>query len=170
MAGLLRRAADTFKSKMQLMYGDYRRSTVDMFKDMYDKPVRTAIQLTSAGSALYLADTNPDIQDYSKTLLTTANSLASLPYSMRRRSSDQYVASQIRLRNDNMLELVNLGVCSLLFHKVAPDRVMTYKHELHRTSWAYTWFTLRERFIDIGYHGQWIKLEEMIVDYDLAEE
>ena len=88
---------------------------------------------------------------------------------MRNRTAEQYVSDLDLRRQKGMLEYWNLGVATLVFKKSVPDRLQAYSAELQRSTWSYSLFTLRERFVDVGYLGAWRFFARSIEDYDISE-
>jgi hypothetical protein len=111
----------------------------------------------------------PDQKDFESHIVTIANSLAFLPPSMRSRAAETYITELDVRRQRGMLDFWNLGVATLVFKKTVPDRLESYSAQVQRSTWAYSLFTLRERFIDVGFLGSWRYFERNVENYDVGD-
>ncbi len=169
IAGKFRQFGGYIKERVSIIAEDYRRSSVEMFNDMYEHKFRTAAMISVAGTVTYFAKINPTEGDYNRAVVTYSNIICTLPHTMRNKQSEAYVTELNRLRQLHLLDHYNLGVFSLVFQKVVPDNVMRYEIEMQRRTWTYSLLTLVPRFVDVGFAGHWRNFDLKMADYDLPE-
>eukprot|EP00042_Codosiga_hollandica_P032493 m.208062 g.208062 ORF g.208062 m.208062 type:complete len:175 (+) comp53923_c0_seq1:30-554(+) len=174
MQALLQRGVtalrNAVRTRVTMLYTDYKNATTNMLVDMRANKIRSLVQLSCVSGVWYLCATSPSLADYESEIVAHANVLHALPQSMRNKTCSAYLDTLNAHRQHHTLIHHSFGVFSLVFAKVVPDHVMIYGIDMQRHTWAYSLFTLPVRFLDVGFHGRWLRFEEKMVDFDVAED
>ncbi|PIK40313.1 hypothetical protein BSL78_22841 [Apostichopus japonicus] len=146
---------------------DYKSSTMDIFKDARDRPIKAAFYITGLSAIGYLGSTNPDEDSFDRALVDASNDLLQVSDLVRNQTSDSHTQDLLEMRNKGVLKRMNLGVCSIMWRDNYSRNLSLFDSTC--THLKVPWKEFPERIVDIGVHGRWLQLEKAMIDYDVNE-
>lgn len=146
---------------------DYKSSTVNIFTDIRDRPIKASVYITSLCVAGYLCSTNPDENSFDRALVNASNDLLQVSDLVRNQISDMHLQSLLEMRNKGVLRRMNLGVCSIIWRDNYGANLGLFDSSCKHLK--VPWKEFPKRIIDVGIHERWLYIERAMIDYDVNE-
>lgn len=146
---------------------DYRDVFVGVARGAKEKPIKASTLGLTALAAYYCAKNNPSETDFYDRVIQHKANMVLVHESCLKPESAQYLTFLERCSNEGVLRKLNLGVVSVLWVTDYNKVVKLFKATCEYTQPDF--LSWKERIIDIGFLGKWIKLEQKMVDYDVNE-
>ncbi|KAJ8040537.1 Mitochondrial import inner membrane translocase subunit Tim29 [Holothuria leucospilota] len=144
---------------------DYKSSTLDIFTDARDRPIKAAIYITGISVVGYCWSKNPDEKLFDEALLNASNDLLQVSDLVRNPDSNSHLQDLLEMRNKGFIRRMNLGVCSLMWRDNFGTDVSLFDSSCKHLK--VTWKEFPNRILDVGFHGRWLYLEKAMQDYDV---
>ena len=159
----------TFVEKMKNYWKqlilDYKDVVVETGKDMRDRPVKAGFYLTLLGSGYYFTKTNPDEKSFWNEVRKCQQKVMVLGEDIRNPKTVDHLVLLERWQNEGIVRRLTLGVVSVIWLDNYDKGLGLYKATCSYLKPKY--FTFHERIIDVGFMGEWWKLKQQMVDYDV---
>lgn len=148
----------------QLMI-DYKDVFVDLGKEIKNKPIKSSIYFSVAGTILYCTKNNPKEIDFIDQLRKYNTEMILVDESCHNTISSQYLTYIERCYNEGIIRHMNLGVISILWIDNYDKSLQIYKAMCPFLKPEYLLF--HNRIIDIGFLNKWWILQDKMIDYDV---
>jgi hypothetical protein len=147
---------------------DYKQAAVDAVQDCRDRPYRSGLFATLAGSMYVLGRTNPSYNGFEDNLLTWQSDMCTVGDQVRNPAAYEHLLELSHLASQRQLKRLDLGVCTLVFRQDDDPSVATFAATCSYLKPSY-WQYLSERVVDVGIFNRWIVLDRQLIDFDVNE-
>eukprot|EP01134_Creolimax_fragrantissima_P001309 CFRG1309T1 len=157
--------------KAKAAASDYAEATRMIGRYCKNSPFRATTWAGLAAAIYYISSQSPSRNHYTTALTQHQDEINLLPIFGRKQSSNQYIQRMTKLRDEGLLDVVNLGLFSILRQTRYSNDLRLYPSQVMGTSLPSIepMEATQTSVLDFGFMGHWWKLEEAMEDFDIAE-
>ncbi|XP_040202394.1 mitochondrial import inner membrane translocase subunit Tim29 [Rana temporaria] len=147
---------------------DYGEACKDIVVGAKERPGKATLYISLLAGVGICSSKAPSEDSFQCSLLEASSCLLLLSPWTRNGSSDQHVQRLMELRNEGRLRHINFMLFSLMYEApYDPDCDLYSSQCSHLKS---RWAEFPSRVLDIGFFGNWWRLQNKMKDFDINEE
>ncbi|XP_065342357.1 mitochondrial import inner membrane translocase subunit Tim29 [Cloeon dipterum] len=148
---------------------DYKEASLDILRDIRDKPLKASVYGGLFGSAYFCAKRNPDQVSYRHHLLEAQNDVAFTCASIQNKNAVAYLSHLEELHNQGIIRYYSFGVVSIMWFDNYSKSLGLYEARCDYLKPSYLDIA-KSRIVDVGFLNKWWFLNRNMIDFDVNDE
>lgn len=147
------------------VYADYRDVTIDIKKDIKEKPLKALALFAGFSGIYYCVKHNPNERSFRDAYINAANQVLLVHPSCQKKETADHLKNIEIYYNNHLIRRLNCGVASIIWVDNYSNKCNTFEAQCTHLKVQYSKFY--DRILDVGFLDNWWLLSNKMIDYDI---